>query len=99
MCQKLVINVDNMNEPPGPDAPEPDLRSDEDSVVVEEDDMEYVAARRGRPRKLQSKDQLAQVLKLYFVEKLSMRKVADVLGVSHMSIYRMLSDPNLELLI
>jgi DNA-directed RNA polymerase specialized sigma subunit len=94
-----VINVNNVNEPAGPEPPEPDLRLDNGPVVVEDDDLEYVAARRGRPRKLQSKEQLAQVLKLYFVEKLSMRRVAEVLGVSHMSVYRMLSDPNLELLI
>lgn len=56
-------------------------------------------SRRGRPKKLASREQLEKVVRLYFVEKLSMRKVANVLGVSHMSVYRMLSDPNLELLI
>lgn len=55
--------------------------------------------RRGRPKKEPSPDRLAEVLRLYFVEKLSMRQVADVVGVSHMSVYRMLSDPNVELLI
>lgn len=96
-----MINVDNVDEPPGPEPPEPDLRVEPDPVVVEEEDVEYVAApsKRGRPKKLQTREQIAQVLKLYFVEKLSMRKVASVLGVSHMSVYRMLSDPNLELLI
>jgi DNA-directed RNA polymerase specialized sigma subunit len=55
--------------------------------------------RRGRPKKEPSPDRLAEVLRLYFVEKLSMRQVADVVGVSHMSVYRMLSDPDVELLI
>jgi hypothetical protein len=55
--------------------------------------------RRGRPRKVHRQEQLTEVLRLYFVEKLSMRKVADVMGVSHMSVYRMLSDPNVELLL
>jgi len=73
----------------------------EDKVIVEDDDMEFVArpAKRGRPRREYSPEELSQVLRLYFVEKLSMRRVADILGVSHMSIYRMLSDPNIELLI
>ncbi|MDD5172126.1 MAG: hypothetical protein PHF60_03765 [Candidatus ainarchaeum sp.] len=69
-------------------------------VVVE--DAGFVALpsrRRGRPKKEPSPDRLAEVLRLYFVEKLSMRQVADVVGVSHMSVYRMLSDPNVELLI
>ncbi|MFH2022818.1 MAG: hypothetical protein ABIJ10_00745 [Candidatus Micrarchaeota archaeon] len=86
----------------GPDAPVPDLRQDsEDNVVVEDGDFEYVAdsVRRGRPKKLQTREQLGTVVQLYFVEKLSMREVAKVLGVSHMSIYRMLSDPNVELLL
>lgn len=55
--------------------------------------------RRGRPRRGFNEERLAEVLRLYFVEKLSMRQVADVVGVSHMSVYRMLSDPNVELLI
>jgi transposase len=58
-----------------------------------------VPRRRGRPRKVHKQEQLTRVVQLYFVEKLSMRKVADVLGVSHMSVYRMLSDPNVELLL
>ncbi|MCI0503511.1 helix-turn-helix domain-containing protein [Candidatus Micrarchaeota archaeon] len=55
--------------------------------------------RRGRPRKACSEERLAQVVRLYFLEKLSMRQVAEVIGVSHMSVYRMLSDPAVELLI
>ena len=60
-----------------------------------------VAPRRrpGRPKTGFSEERLTEVMRLYFVEKLSMRQVADVVGVSHMSIYRMLSDPNVELLI
>lgn len=71
-----------------------------DKVLVEEGDMELaVPVRRGRPRKLADRQKLSEVLRLYFVEKLSMREVADLLGVSHMSVYRILSDPDVELLI
>jgi len=64
-----------------------------------EDYREYSSSRRGRPRKAQNSARVEQVLQLYFVERLSMRKVAEVVGMSHMSVYRMLSDPNLELLL
>ncbi len=36
---------------------------------------------------------LNSVLKMYFVERLSVRKIAKALGVSHMTVFRMLSDP------
>lgn len=89
-----------MATPPGPQFPgeRVDRR---DRLVVDEGDMEVLAltARRGRPRKAHNQEQLARVIRLYFVEKMSMRKVADVIGVSHMSVYRMLSDPSVELLI
>jgi len=52
-----------------------------------------------RKRKATDQEKLARMVQLYFVERLSMRKVAEVLGVSHMSVYRVLSDPNVELLI
>ncbi len=58
-----------------------------------------VPVRRGRPKRSYDHEQLTRVLRLYFIEKMSMRKVADVIGVSHMSVYRMLSDPTLEVLI
>jgi DNA-directed RNA polymerase specialized sigma subunit len=73
--------------PEGPQGPDP-----EDNVKVYENDMVVVSAKKKNA-------QLAKVLNLYFIEKLSMRKVADMLGMSHMTVYRMLSDPNLELLI
>lgn len=85
----MVKKVVDFVVPEGPEVPEPG-----DNVRVDE-----ISHRRGRPRKGQDDAQLAKVLNLYFIEKLSMRKVADVLGVSHMSVYRMLSDPNIELLI
>ena len=56
-------------------------------------------AKKGRPKKGMDEQKLSEVVRLYFLEKLSMRQVADIVGVSHMSVYRMLSDPNLELLI
>ncbi|MEW6722194.1 MAG: helix-turn-helix domain-containing protein [Candidatus Micrarchaeota archaeon] len=62
-------------------------------------EVAYDYPRRGRPRKVRNHEQVAEVLRLYFVEKMSMRQVADVIGVSHMSVYRMLSDPSIELLI
>lgn len=36
---------------------------------------------------------LNSVLKMYFVDRLSVRKIAKALGVSHMTVFRMLSDP------
>ena len=80
----------------------PDERVDpRDKLVVDPGDMEVVAAptKRGRPRRAYNQEQLTEVLRLYFVEKMSMRQVADIIGVSHMSVYRMLSDPNIEVLI
>ena len=80
--------------PEGPEGPDPER------VIVEDGDMEEVAPpRRGRPRRGYDQGRLAEVMRLYFLEKMSMRQVADVMGVSHMSIYRMLSDPAVELLI
>ncbi len=84
--------------PGGPEGPEPG--EIEEKVVVDEEDMEFVAhAKRGRPRKLQEPETLQKIVQMYFVERMSMREVADNLGVSHMSVYRMLSDPAIELLI
>lgn len=54
---------------------------------------------RGRPKKGVSQDKLEQVMRLYFLERMSMREVANVMGMSHMSVYRMLSDPNVEVLV
>ncbi|MFH1785186.1 MAG: hypothetical protein ABH842_02040 [Candidatus Micrarchaeota archaeon] len=93
--QKIKVKkVVDVVVPEGPNGPDP-----EDRVTLDDRDMEVVATRRGRPRRGVNNAQLTKVLNLYFIEKLSMRKVADVLGMSHMSVYRMLSDPNLELLI
>jgi hypothetical protein len=84
----------------GAAAPAPEGPEVPDSIVVEEGDMEEVAPpRRGRPRRAYDRERLAEVMRLYFLEKMSMRQVADVLGVSHMSVYRMLTDPAVELLI
>jgi hypothetical protein len=90
---KKVKKVVDVVVPEGPEEPDPG-----DKVTLDDRDM-VVATKRGRPRRGVDNAQLAKVLRLYFIEKLSMRKVADVLGVSHMSVYRILSDPNLELLI
>jgi hypothetical protein len=91
---KPVIGM-GIDVPDGPEGPEPG----EDRVVVDDDDMEFVAHKRGRPRKLQGTETLEKLVQMYFVERMSMREVADNLGVSHMSVYRMLCDPAIELLI
>ena len=85
-----------MEEPAGPEFP--DDRS-ESVVPGRGPQYEEYPPRRGRPRKAYDQNRLSQVLNLYFVEKMSMRQVADVMGISHMSVYRMLSDPAVELLI
>ena len=75
-------------------------RESKSKVVVDEEDMVFVGrSKRGRPKKLADPEVLRKAVNLYFVERLSMRKVADALGVSHMSVYRMLCDPELRLLI
>jgi hypothetical protein len=97
----LVIEVEGF-EATAPAPAFPDERVDRrDKLVVDPGDMEVVAvpAKRGRPRRAYNQEQLTEVLRLYFVEKLSMRRVADIVGVSHMSVYRMLSDPSIEVLI
>jgi hypothetical protein len=87
-----------------PAVPAPDYRDDgldrDDKPVMA--DSSYALAgpsRRGRPKRVVCKERLTEVLRMYFLEKLSMRRIADIIGVSHMSVYRMLSDPNVELLI
>ena len=90
-----MIKVVEFEVPDGPEAPEPG----EERVVVDDEDMEFVAHKRGRPRKLQGPEVLEKLVQMYFVERMSMREVADNLGVSHMSVYRMLNDPAIELLI
>ncbi len=86
----------DFDAPGGPEGPEPG----EEKIVVDDDDMEFVArSKRGRPRKLQEPEILQKLVQMYFVERMSMREVADNLGVSHMSVYRMLNDPTIELLI
>lgn len=83
-----MVDLEAVAPPDFPEGPSPGVR--EELVVP---------ARRGRPRKGFDQRRLDEVLRLYFIEKMSMRQVADVVGVSHMSIYRMLSDPSVELLI
>ena len=84
-------------EPAGPEFPGD--RSERRDRVYGEGYGEGYAVRRGRPKKACDQEMLAQVVRLYFLEKMSMREVAEVIGVSHMSVYRMLSDPAVELLI
>jgi DNA-directed RNA polymerase specialized sigma24 family protein len=98
----LVIEVVELDlgAPDAPAAPDFPDREAKGKVIVDEDDMVFVArSKRGRPRKLSDPDALQRMVDLYFVERLSMRKVAELMGVSHMSVYRLLSDPDLRLLI
>jgi len=82
------------------DEPEPPSfpGSGPDQRFVFEKKAEAAPVKRGRPRKV-SAEQADEALRLYFEERLSMRKVADILGVSHMSVYRMLSDPGVVVLV
>ena len=82
-----MVDFEAAGPPEFPEGPSPRVRED------------LVAAKRGRPRKGFDQRRLNEVLRLYFIEKMSMRQVAEVVGVSHMSIYRMLSVPTVELLI
>jgi len=86
-----------LEEPQGPGFPGD--QADTRDRFVAAGGFEPAPGRRGRPRKEPDQDMLTQVLRLYFIEKMSMRQVAQVVGVSHMSVYRMLSDPAVELLI
>jgi len=91
----MVVKV-VFEEPAGPEFPG-DRSEQRDKFVA--DGYAGAASRRGRPRKECDGERLEQVVRLYFIEKMSMREVAEVIGVSHMSVYRMLSDPAVELLI
>ncbi|MFH1393723.1 MAG: helix-turn-helix domain-containing protein [Candidatus Micrarchaeota archaeon] len=48
--------------------------------------------RRGRPRVGRDAQSLAKVVELYFCDRLSVRKVASMVGLSHMTVYRMLNE-------
>ena len=93
MWVKDVIEVVDQ----GPIGPAPDLR-DGDLDGLESMDLS-LPLKKGRPKRAVCKERLADVIRMYFLEKLSMRQIADIIGVSHMSVYRMLSDPSVELLI
>ncbi|MEW5996657.1 MAG: helix-turn-helix domain-containing protein [Candidatus Micrarchaeota archaeon] len=42
---------------------------------------------------------LNEILRLYIFERMSIREVADLLGMSHMTVYRAISDPSLRVMI
>jgi predicted transcriptional regulator len=42
---------------------------------------------------------LGEILQLLVVEKLSIRAIADLLGVSHMTVYRALGRSDVEMLV
>ena len=93
---KSVIDVIDLEA----SVPFPEMPAERDEITVDNEDMELVPApKRGRPRKVYDQGLLNEVLRLYFVEKMSMRQIANLIGVSHMSVYRMLSDPTVELLL
>jgi transposase-like protein len=51
--------------------------------------------KKGRPRKIDAR--LGEILDLLIVEKLSIRDIADLLGVSHMTVYRTLGRSGAEI--
>lgn len=52
--------------------------------------------RRGRPRVGRDNASMGRIVELYFRERLSMREVASVVGLSHMTVYRMLNEVDLS---
>jgi len=48
-------------------------------------------------RKVLSDEALADILDLYFENRFSVRKIADLIGVSHMTIHRALANVEVEL--
>lgn len=97
--KKMVIDVVDLDVAAQvPEVPA-EARYEERVYVDDAVEARAVPRKRGRPRKVRGQEQLSEVVRLYFIEKLSMRKVAEVMGMSHMSVYRMLSDPNVELLL
>ena len=55
-----------------------------------------IANFRKRKRSIVNEQLLGEILRLYIYEKLSMRDIADMLSVSHMTVYRALNDSELE---
>ncbi|MBI5223102.1 hypothetical protein HY990_01640 [Candidatus Micrarchaeota archaeon] len=55
--------------------------------------------KKGRFRKSFDSKRFEEIVRLYFLEKLSVRKIASLTGLSHMTVYRMLSDPNVAILV
>ena len=51
---------------------------------------------KGRPRKIDAR--LGEILTLLITEKLSIREIADLIGVSHMTVYRMLGRADVSML-
>ncbi len=50
---------------------------------------------KGRPRKIDSR--LSEILKLLIEDRLSIREIADLMGVSHMTVYRALGRVDAEM--
>lgn len=42
---------------------------------------------------------LNEIFRLYIFERLSIREIADLLGMSHMTVYRAMNDPSLRVMI
>lgn len=52
--------------------------------------------RRGRPKVGRDQESVQKVAELYFCDRLSVRKVATVMGLSHMTVHRMLNEIDLQ---
>lgn len=53
---------------------------------------------RGRPKVGRDNRSVQRVAELYFCDRLSVRKVASVMGLSHMTVYRMLNEIDLHII-
>jgi len=62
------------------------------NAPTEPGDSRTEPPRRGRPRVGRDAGSVQKVAELYFCERLSVRKVASVMGLSHMTVYRMLNE-------
>lgn len=58
-----------------------------------------IASFRKSKKRIVDENLLGEILRLYFCERKTGRQIADMLSVSHMTIYRALGDPELEVFI
>lgn len=81
VCSPILFEVKKVNDVNAPKEP---------------GDNRLEPPRRGRPKVGRDDECLRKVAELYFLERLSVRKVATVLGLSHMTVYRMLNEMDIS---